>query len=164
MDDLADMLKMDPTALHLLNCIRPDDVLEIEGNSVDFTKVGGSALIEAIQKGMTASDWTAKRAQNTASNAGTGHVRRGIGMALLTYGFGHIPDSANVNVSINQGGRVQVTAGMADLGGGQPTTISMLVAEVLGANLSDVSMSLGDTQYPAAPLQGTFGSRTVHRG
>ena len=82
-------------------------------------------------------------------------------MALLTYGFGHIPDTANVTVSINQGGQVEVTMGMADLGGGQPTTMSMLVAEVLGASLSDVSISLGDTQYPAAPLQGTFGSRTT---
>jgi len=82
-------------------------------------------------------------------------------MALLTYGFGHIPDKANVNVSITQNGEVEVTMGMADLGGGQPTTMSMLVAEVLGASLSDVSISLGDTQYPAAPFQGTFGSRTT---
>ena len=159
MDDLADMLGMDPTSLHLLNCIRPDDVLEIEGNPVDFTQVGGSAFIEAIQKGMAASDWTAKRAQN--ATAGSGHVRSGIGMALLTYGFGHIPDSANVNISIQQNGQILITMGMADLGGGQPTTMSLLVAEVLGANLSDISINLGDTQYPGAPLQGTFGSRTT---
>jgi len=161
MDDLADMLKMDPTDLHLLNCIRPDDVLVIEGNPVDFTQVGGSAFIEAIQKGMAASDWTAKRAQFAVAGSGPGHVRSGIGMALLTYGFGHIPDTASVEVSINQNGQIEATMGMADLGGGQPTTMSLIVAEVLGAKLSDVSVLLGDTRYPPAPLKGTFGSRTT---
>jgi xanthine dehydrogenase molybdenum-binding subunit len=161
MDDLADMLKMDPTDVHLLNCIRPDDVLEIEGNRVDFTQVGGSAFIEAIQKGMAACDWTAKRAQNMSNSAGAGQIRSGIGMALLTYGFGHIPDKADVIVSINRSGKIEVTMGMADLGGGQPTTMSLLVAEELGASLSDVSILLGDTRYPAAPFQGTFGSRTT---
>jgi xanthine dehydrogenase molybdenum-binding subunit len=160
-DDLAAMLKMDPTQVHLLNCIRPDDVLEIEGNSVDFTKVGGSALIEAIQKGMASCDWTAKRARYAGNDAGAPQVRSGIGMALLTYGFGHIPDKADVTVSISKGGQVEVTMGMPDLGGGQPTTMSLLVAEELGASLNDVSILLGDTRYPAAPFQGTFGSRTT---
>ncbi len=51
--------------------------------------------------------------------------------------------------------------GTADLGGGQPTTISMIVAEELGARLEDVSVSLGDTNLPAAPALGSFGSRTT---
>ncbi len=160
-DDLADQLKMDPTDVHLLNCIRPDDVLQIEGYSVDFAKVGGSAFAEAIQKGMAASDWKAKRAQHATGSASSGPMRSGIGMALLTYGFGHIPDRADVNVSIKQDGRVEVTMGMADLGGGQPTTMCLLVAEALGAKLSDVSVLLGDTRYPGAPQQGSFGSRTT---
>ena len=160
MDDLADVLKMDPAEVHLLNCIRPDDVLQIEGRDVDFSKVGGSAFIEAIQKGMAACDWTAKRALY-ARGATTDQVRSGIGMALLTYGFGHVADKADVTVSISQSGQVEVTMGMADLGGGQPTTMCMLVAEALGASLTDVSIRLGDTRYPAAPVQGTFGSRTT---
>jgi xanthine dehydrogenase molybdenum-binding subunit len=159
MDDLADVLGMDPTDVHIRNCIRPEDVLEIEGISVDFSKVGGSAFIEAVQRGMAACDWTAKRALQAGKGAGP--VRSGIGMALLTYGFGHIPDKADVTVSIDQEGKVEVIMGMADLGGGQPTTMSMFVAEELGASLSDVTILLGDTRYPAAPFQGTFGSRTT---
>ncbi len=159
-DDLAAKLGLDPTQVHRLNCIRPDDVLTIEGNSVDFTQVGGSAFIEAIQKGSDASGWQAKWSPFSGLS-GSDHVRKGIGVALLTYGFGHIPDAAYVSVSIVKDGAVKVTMGTADLGGGQPTTMSMIVAEELGANLSDVSILMGDSQYPPAPVGGTFGSRTT---
>ncbi len=161
-DDLAARLDMDPTQVHLLNCIRPDDVLTIEGNSVDFSKVGGSAFIEAIGKGIVSSGWATKWAPFSGLSSGSGdYTRSGIGMALLTYGFGHIPDTANASVSIKKSGIVEVTMGTSDLGGGQPTTMSMIVAEELGANLGDVSILTGDTLYPAAPLGGTFGSRTT---
>ncbi len=159
-DDLAGKLGMDPTDVHYLNCIRPDDVLEIERELVDFTQVGGSAFMEAIEKGRDATDWRARWKAFSASG-GSGQVRTGLGMALLTYGFGHKPDTANVSVYIRPTGRIDVMTGTADLGGGQPTTISMIVAEELGATLGDVSVSLGDTNLPPAPFLGTFGSRTT---
>lgn len=158
-DDLAAQLGMDPTQLHLLNCIRPDDVLRIEGIDVDFSKVGGSAFAEAISKGIESSGWSAKRASGGAT--GGGRVRSGIGMALLTYGFGHIPDIAKASVSVKKDGKVEVTMGTSDLGGGQPNVMSMIAAEELGANLGDVTILMGDTNYPPAPLDGTFGSRTT---
>jgi len=159
-DDLALQLGMDPTQVHLQNCIRPDDVLEIEGNAVDFSQVGGSAFIEAIGKGTDASGWDTKWAPFSGLN-GDSHTYNGIGMALLTYGFGHIPDQANVSVSIEKDGTVGITMGTSDLGGGQSTTMCMIVAEELGANLGDVKILMGDTQYPPAPFEGTFGSRTT---
>jgi len=159
-DDLAEQLGMDPTEVHYLNCIRPDDVLEIEGEQVDFSQVGGSAFMEAIEKGKAATDWESRWSPSGAA-AAAGHVRTGLGMALLTYGFGHKPDTANVSISVRPGGEVEVLMGTADLGGGQPTTISMIVAEELGARLEDVSVSLGDTNLPAAPALGSFGSRTT---
>ncbi len=156
-DDLAAELGLDPTQVQALNCIRQDDVLEIEGNQVDFSKVGGSAFLEAIEQGKVASGWQQKR----TSAAGYSHIRTGIGMALLTYGFGHIPDTATVAIVIKQGGQVEVRMGTSDLGGGQRTTMAMIVAEELGASLDDVSILLGDTRYPPAPFQGSFGSRTT---
>jgi xanthine dehydrogenase molybdenum-binding subunit len=160
MDDLAAQLGMDPTRLQLLNCIRPDDVLTIEGMAVDFSQVGGSAFIEAIGKGVSASDWVAKWKPFAGLDTEE-HVFKGIGMALLTYGFGHIPDTANASVSIDKDGKVEIMMGTADLGGGQPTTMSMIVADELGVNMGDVSIAMGDSRYPAAPLGGTFGSRTT---
>jgi xanthine dehydrogenase molybdenum-binding subunit len=160
LDDLAAQLGMDPTDVHYLNCIRPDDVLEIEGEQVDFTKVGGSAFMEAIEKGMGATGWKSRWSPSGAASS-SGHLRTGLGMALLTYGFGHKPDTANVSIYVRPNGQVDVMTGTADLGGGQPTTISMIVAEELGARLEDVSVSLGDTNLPAAPFLGSFGSRTT---
>lgn len=159
-DDLSAKLGLDPTKVQLLNCIRPDDVLTIEGISVDFSQVGGSAFIEAIGKGIDSSGWATGWAPFGGLSGG-GHLRRGLGMALLTYGFGHIPDRADASVSIAKDGSVVVTMGTADLGGGQPTTMSMIVAEELGASLADVSIQMGDSDYPPAPLDGTFGSRTT---
>jgi CO/xanthine dehydrogenase Mo-binding subunit len=91
----------------------------------------------------------------------TGHKRTGLGMALLTYGFGHKPDTANVSITIGPSGQVEVMMGTSDLGGGQATTLSMIVAEELGAALDDITVLLGDTNYPAAPALGSFGSRTT---
>ena len=160
MDDLAAQLGMDPTALQYMNCIRPDDVLEIEEEPVDFSQVGGSAFMEAIEKGMASTDW-ATRWSPTGPVSSTGHTRTGLGMALLTYGFGHKPDTANVSINIKPDGQVEVTMGTSDLGGGQATTMAMIVAQELGAALGDVSVLLGDTNYPAAPALGSFGSRTT---
>ena len=160
MDDLALKLAMDPSQVHLQNCIRPDDVLEIEGNPVDFSQVGGSAFIEAIGKGIDASGWGTKWAPFSGLSGNT-RTYYGIGMALLTYGFGHIPDRADVSVTIRKDGTVWITMGTSDLGGGQSTTMCMIVAEELGAKLGDVEILMGDTRYPPAPLEGTFGSRTT---
>jgi xanthine dehydrogenase molybdenum-binding subunit len=159
-DDLAAQLGMDPTQMHLLNCIRPDDVLEIEGNTVDFAQVGGSAFIEAIGRGIDASGWKTRWAPFRDLND-RDRIYSGMGLALLTYGFGHIPDRANASVSIKKDGTTRIIMGTSDLGGGQSTTLSMIVAEELGANLSDISILMGDTEYPPAPFGGTFGSRTT---
>ncbi|MDG7005312.1 MAG: xanthine dehydrogenase family protein molybdopterin-binding subunit [Nitrososphaerota archaeon] len=160
MDDLAAKLSMDPTDLHALNCIRPDDVLNIQGEIVDFSQVGGAAFRQAISEGKAASGWASKWAP-FGGLSGAGRVVKGIGVALLTYGFGHIPDTSSAQVAIGQDGAVQITMGTADLGGGQPTTMSMIVAQELGAALDDVSIAMGETDYPPAPFQGTFGSRTT---
>lgn len=160
MDDLAAKLSIDPTTLHSMNCIRPDDVLTIENETVNFAEVGGSAFQQAIANGIAASGWATKWAP-FAGLSGAGRMARGIGVALLTYGFGHIPDYSDAQVAIAPDGTVQLTMGTADLGGGQPTTMSMIVAQELGADLGDVSIKMGDSAYPPAPFQGTFGSRTT---
>jgi CO/xanthine dehydrogenase Mo-binding subunit len=159
MDDLAAKLGMDPTDFHAMNCIRPDDVLSIYPYTVDFSTIGGSAFIESINQGKAAINWSRWTPNGFATSQP--NVLGGLGMSLLTYGFGASADTASAQVNINSDGTVSVYMGTADLGGGQPTTMAMIIAEELGANLSDITMYTGDTDYPPAPLLGTFASRTT---
>ncbi len=59
-------------------------------------------------------------------------VRRGVGMASLTWGAGGGPP-AYATVRINRDGTIEVLTGAQDLGTGARTVIAQIAAEVLGA-------------------------------
>lgn len=159
-DDLAAQLAVDPSELHRMNVIRAGDVLfypAIEGN-LDFSTVGAS-FWESIDRGKVAIGWDRWRAEGLPM--GPRGIRKGLGLALLAFGFGASPDTSSALVRINPDGKVDLLMGMADLGGGQRTVMSMIVAEELGAKLGDVTITVGSTDLPPAPTLGTFASRTT---
>ena len=153
-DDLAESLNMDPTELQIMNVIRPDDKLEFPRRGdepplvIDFSKVGGSCLIEAIQKGRRAIGWDRWTRRSNRSPEG---LARGLGCAILAYGFGSPQKfQAKAMLTIRASGKIDVMIGISDFGGGQRTTLSIIAAEELGAALSDVHIQVGDTKLPQA--------------
>ena len=72
-----------------------------------------------------------------------GPVKHGIGMALHTWGgMGSRPN--DVEVTISSDGSVLVRCSTQDLGTGERTVLPIIVAEVLGLSVKDVTVRIGE--------------------
>lgn len=90
-------------------------------------------------------------------DAGKGAVKRGLGMALHTWGGG--AGGCSCNVKVHPDGSVESFVGSQDIGTGTRTVIAITLAETFGIPLSAVKVNLGSNQYPASA--GSGGSITV---
>ena len=139
-DELALKLDIDPAEFRLKN-------YTIYGDQSEKIKYSAKNLDKCIQKVVKESDWKEKRKRFAKENAESkSSIKRGIGMASYIYeGVGLPPFRANARVQVDRSGRANVFCGFADIGGGQATMASMLVAEELGMELKDVRIQWGDT-------------------
>ncbi len=99
--------------------------------------------------------WKEKRA--VKPGAGRGPVKRGVGMGSATWGLGR--SSATVQVTVHRDGGVEVLNGAQDIGTGTRTVMAVIVAEVLGLDPGDLTVRLGNTDWPPGP--GSGGSQTA---
>lgn len=90
-------------------------------------------------------------------DAGKGAVKRGLGMALHTWGGG--AGGCSCNVKVHPDGSVESFVGSQDIGTGTRTVIAITLAETFGLPLSAVKVNLGSNQYPPSAASG--GSITV---
>lgn len=86
-----------------------------------------------------------------------GAVKRGLGMALHTWGGGAGP--CNCKVKVHADGTVETFVGSQDIGTGTRTIIAITLAETFGLPLSAVTVNLGSSKYPISAASG--GSITV---
>jgi xanthine dehydrogenase YagR molybdenum-binding subunit len=86
-----------------------------------------------------------------------GHIKRGMGISLHTWGgAGH---TSTCNVTINPDGSVAVHISTQDLGVGTRTCLGIVVAETLGLPLEAIQVNIGRNSYPADG--GSGGSTTI---
>jgi xanthine dehydrogenase YagR molybdenum-binding subunit len=134
MDVLANELQLDPLDLRRRNYAERDQ---------DKDRVySNKALDECYRLGAQRFGWDEAR---RAAAASSGRLRRGVGMASLTWGAGGGPP-AYATVRLNRDGSIEVLTGAQDLGTGARTVLAQIAAEVLGANVSEVRTVLGDTE------------------
>jgi CO/xanthine dehydrogenase Mo-binding subunit len=133
MDVLARELTIDPLELRQRNYSKTD-----QGKEQAFSN---KRLDECYTQGAKRFGWSAAKKKTRAS----GRIRRGVGMASLTWGAGGGPP-AYASVRINRDGTIEVLSGTQDLGTGARTVLAQIAAETLGARLSDVRTALGETQ------------------
>lgn len=136
MDELAEKLGMDPIELRKKN--DPSEIRHAE------FKLGAEAI-----------GWQRRNAKPGAS---TGPIKRGIGVASGVWYKIYNPNT-QVIVEILADGSVTALNGAQDVGTGTRTIIGQVVAEELGVRLEDVTVKIGDTQWPIGP--GSGGSSTA---
>ena len=134
MDVLARELEMDPLELRRRNYTDHDQ----DKNR----RYSAKHLDECYRLGAERIGWSRARSRKRDASA---RVRRGVGMASLTWGAGGGPP-AYATVRINGDGSIEVLTGAQDLGTGARTVLAQIAAEVLGAKLEDVRTVLGDTE------------------
>ena len=150
MDQAAEKLNMDPLELRLKN-------IEEKVDQVTNLPFSSNGLREALERGAEAFGWKQKW-QGWNRQRDLTKPQRGVGMACFSFNKGGQSPPMTAIVQIETDGSVRMLTGAADIGGGQATTWSMIVAETLGVPLSQVTISRMDTAA-GSDSGGIFGSR-----
>jgi len=93
-----------------------------------------------------------------APGADAGSVKRGLGMAQSYWGANVQLNSA-CEVRILRDGSVEVLSSVQDIGTGISTVLTQVVAEELGLRPVDITLRIGDTEFPSGPP--SYGSMTT---
>src|ERR1035437_9754645 len=134
-DDLAERLSIDPLALR---------------DRIDLSPVRrGERLIGAERIG-----WPRRH----APGADPGPIKRGLGVAQSLWGA-NVQINCACEVRIMRDGSVEVLSSVQDIGTGIGTVLAQVVAEVLGLRVDQITVRIGDTEFPAGPP--SYGSRTT---
>ncbi|MDR3456743.1 MAG: xanthine dehydrogenase family protein molybdopterin-binding subunit [Verrucomicrobiae bacterium] len=136
MDDLAAKLAMDPLELRLKN--DPSEIRQRE------YKLGAEKF-----------GWKQKY-QKPGSSPGV--VKTGIGCAGAAWGGSRGDRNTQGDATINPDGSIEFRLGVQDLGTGTKTVIAVVAAEMLGLKPEQITVRVGDTNFPYGP--GSGGSTT----
>ena len=134
-DELAEKLGLDPLALR--DRIDPSPVRAAE------RRAGAERFA-----------WSRRR----APGADPGPVKRGIGMAQ-SHWSANINTHASCEVRVFRDGSVELLSGVQDIGSGIGTVLAQVVAEELGLRPEDITIRIGDTNFPPGPP--SYGSLTT---
>ena len=147
MDELAYALNLDPLELRLRNYAETDPHKNLPWSSKE--------LRECYRQGAERIGWHRRDPKIGAMKTPDGWLI-GYGMATATYPTNR--SEATARVEIMADGRARAVSGTQDLGTGTYTTMTQLVAEVLGIPVEKAHFELGDSRLPQAPVSG--GSQT----
>jgi xanthine dehydrogenase YagR molybdenum-binding subunit len=142
MDELAHKLRMDPIELRRVNDTTKEP---IKGNA--YTS---RSLMACFDEGAKAFGW-AKRNPEPKS-MGDGDWLIGYGCATACYPTQMAPAAARVRLQSD--GRVRVQIAGHEIGNGAYTVIAQAAAERLGVAVEKVSVFIGDSDLPPAPVAG----------
>jgi xanthine dehydrogenase YagR molybdenum-binding subunit len=136
MDDLAVKLGMDPLEFRLKNDANPIRQREYKMGAEKF-------------------GWKNKY-QKPGSSSGI--VKTGIGCAGAAWPAGGGSKSTQGEAQINPDGSIEIRLGVQDIGTGTRTVIAVVAAEILGLKPEQITVRVGDTNFPPGP--GSGGSTT----
>jgi xanthine dehydrogenase YagR molybdenum-binding subunit len=142
MDELAVSLGMDPVALRLANYAEREPTTGLPFSS--------KALRECYAEGAERFGWRLRDPRPRG-------MRRGndlLGWGMATGIWEALLASAQARVSLHADGRVTVASAATDIGTGTYNVMAIVAAEALGIDVGAVSVELGDSSLPQAPLQG----------
>ncbi|MGE4218303.1 MAG: xanthine dehydrogenase family protein molybdopterin-binding subunit [Alphaproteobacteria bacterium] len=144
----------------------------VPGEAMPYTKPlknrSGSPVVldagdypECQRKALERIGWDGFRARQAAAHAEGRHI--GIGLANYVKGTGRGPFEA-VTVRVDTTGRVHVYTGAAAMGQGTRTMLSQVVAELLGSDMGNVTVTAGDTAAVSMGIGGFNSRQTVTAG
>ena len=150
MDELAAALDMDPLELRKKNYSTKN-----QGDTgLPYSSKG---LDKCYELGAKAIGWE-RRNRRPGEGGGTGPWRRGIGVATSIWCGAGVPGTL-ADIVLYPDGSVEVICGTQDIGCGTRTHMAVVAAETLGLEPKDITVKLGNSDYPWAP--GSGGSQTT---
>jgi xanthine dehydrogenase YagR molybdenum-binding subunit len=142
MDELAVALKLDPVELRL-RCYSDRD----QNEDVPYTS---KQLRECYRQGSAAFGWDKRKPEPRSMRDGSDLV--GWGMATGVWEALQMPAAARIVLGAN--GHAEVSCAASDIGTGTYTILAQVAADTLGLPIENISIKLGDSTLPQAPVEG----------
>jgi xanthine dehydrogenase YagR molybdenum-binding subunit len=142
MDELAVALKLDPVELRL-RCYSDRD----QNEDVPYTS---KALRECYRQGAEAFGWDRRKSEPRSMRDGSELI--GWGMATGVWEALQMPVAARIVLSANA--HAEVSCAASDIGTGTYTIMAQVAADTLGLAIENISIKLGDSTLPQAPVEG----------
>ena len=147
MDEMAIKLGMDPIEFRRLN--------DTMNSAVDGKPYSSRSLMKCYDQAAAAFGWKQRNPQPLSMRDGDWLVGWGCATALYPTHVG--PAAARVSLMPDGDVRVQIAA--HEIGNGVYTVLGQMAAERLGVDLASVTVEVGDSRLPPAPVAG--GSNTT---
>jgi xanthine dehydrogenase YagR molybdenum-binding subunit len=154
-DDLAAKMDMDPLQVRLMN-LPQNDQAAIMNAPQSINALRNTIYTDEIKIAADLAKWKDKW-HPPGKGPAKGPIKHGIGMALHTWG-GSAGKPNDISVTISSDGSVLVRASTQDLGTGERTVLPIVVAEVLGLDVKDITVRIGES--PDGRSSGSGGSTT----
>ncbi|MEX2615223.1 MAG: xanthine dehydrogenase family protein molybdopterin-binding subunit [Alphaproteobacteria bacterium] len=142
LDELAEKLRIDPVALRRIN--------DTDIDPVSRKTYTSRSLMQCYDAASDAFGWSRRNPAPRSMRDGEWLV--GFGCATATYPT-HVA-AATARVRFGADGSVLVESASHEIGTGIRTVAAQMAAERLGVPLSSVSVAMGDTDLPPAPVSG----------
>jgi xanthine dehydrogenase YagR molybdenum-binding subunit len=141
-DELAYELRMDPLQFRLKNYVEHD-----QNENKPFTS---KALRECYAEGAERFGWSRRSLEPRSMRDG----RELVGWGVATGVWEANQQKAQARASIDSEGRLEIATGSVDIGTGTYTILAQIAAESFGLPLDAVTVRLGESSAPKAPLEG----------
>jgi xanthine dehydrogenase YagR molybdenum-binding subunit len=142
MDELAAKLKLDPLELRL-RCYSERD----QNADVPFTS---KKLRECYREGAEAFGWSRRSPEPRSMRDGSELV----GWGMATGIWEALQMETSVRIVLTANGHAEVVSAFSDIGTGTYTIAAQMAADMLGLPLDAVTVRLGDSTLPTAPVEG----------
>jgi xanthine dehydrogenase YagR molybdenum-binding subunit len=142
MDELAVALKLDPLEFRL-RCYSDRDQHE----DVPYTS---KKLRECYRQGAEAFGWHKRSAEPRSMRDGSELV----GWGMATGIWEALQVEVAVRIALTANGHAEVACAASDIGTGTYTVMAQVAADMLGLPLDNVTVRLGDSSLPQAPVEG----------
>lgn len=154
MDEMAEQLKLDPIQFRILNDTQVDPVK----TERPFSQ---RRLIECLQTGAEKFGWDKRSTKPGSRREGRWLIGMGVAAAIRN----NLLVKSGARVRLERDGKVTVETDMTDIGTGSYTIIAQTAAEMMGVGLRDVTVHLGDSNFPvSAGSGGQFGANCSTAG
>lgn len=160
-DHIARELDLDPIELRLRNVVRPGDLPYTTATGQTYDAV---SPLETLKQAVEMVGVEQFRSEQAAARAAGRLLGLGISLFIEPTGGGRgMFATEQATVRISPTGAIQVAMGVTSQGQGVATTMAQVVADALGARLTDIDVVLRDTDVaPYGP--GAAGSRNAVTG
>lgn len=153
-NELAEMLHMDPFAIREKNIIHEGDVMPAYYGQVNTS----CTLDRCLAKVKEMIQWDEKYPMRKVGD----HKVRVVGMGMAMQGSGiSSVDVGSATIKVNDEGYYTLLIGAADMGTGCDTTLAQIAAEVLDCSVDDINVFGADTDI--SPYDsGSYASSTTY--